>query len=233
MLKASKADREARQKKLEEDARIASEKLKYEKRQAAQDAKIKIQKDMARRQIEYEKQAEERKELMAAAENQSSRQPQLKIGQNSITPKPRGDQKSSSRPTLGKNRVVGTKKERQEVLAFYLRPDVTYVIGEYEVHLASLYDRIVGAHHPSERDLKRMSLNGFYQGFAATTGLVPQALTEKDFDLLFETIIDERVDQGTSLENDAIANKGQSLSFEEFKKSLIRISTIVMVKATQ
>lgn len=58
---------------------------------------------------------------------------------------------------------VYTKKERQEVLAFYLRPDVQTVFGEYEAHLAVMYDKIVGADliDPSSRDMKRMTMDGF------------------------------------------------------------------------
>lgn len=57
--------------------------------------------------------------------------------------------------------------------AFDMQPDVAAMTGEYEAHLAGMYDKIVGASHPMERKEKRMSLDGFIKGFAATTDLVP------------------------------------------------------------
>ena len=53
------------------------------------------------------------------------------------------------------------KKERQEVLAFYLRPDVQTVMAEYEEPLGLFYEKVVGAIDSLDRDTKRMTLQGY------------------------------------------------------------------------
>lgn len=52
---------------------------------------------------------------------------------------------------------VYIRKERQEMLAFYLRPDVQTIIGEYDEKLAKFYEKIVRAASQFERDIKRMN----------------------------------------------------------------------------
>ena len=53
------------------------------------------------------------------------------------------------------------KKERQEVLAFYLRPDVQNVVSKHEDVLGKFYDKLVGAQSPDERDTLRMRLRAY------------------------------------------------------------------------
>ena len=127
---------------------------------------------------------------------------------------------------------VYTKKERQEVLAFYLRPDIQTIYAEYEGHLGVIFDKVVGANDPDERDLKRMTLEGYIEGFAKATDLIPQVLKAHDLELLYDTIVNERVDAGANadLQDSVLANVAQSLSYEEFKKSIVRIASIVAVK---
>lgn len=59
------------------------------------------------------------------------------------------------------------------MLAFYLRPDVQTVYSEYEAHLGVIFDKVVGANDPDERDLKRMTLEGYISGFAKATDIAP------------------------------------------------------------
>lgn len=130
---------------------------------------------------------------------------------------------------------VYIKKERQEVLAFYLRPDVQTVIGEYEGTLGAFFEKVVGAADSFERDLKRMGQKGYSVGFGETSRLVPDVLVRQDMEMIFDTIVNERVDTvggpGSSLltpyRDNALANMAGSLSFEEFKKSLVRVASIL------
>ena len=48
---------------------------------------------------------------------------------------------------MGKNEIV-TRKERQEVLGFYLRPDVQSLVNENIGALSLFYDKLVGALDP-------------------------------------------------------------------------------------
>ena len=48
---------------------------------------------------------------------------------------------------MGKNEIV-TRKERQEVLGFYLRPDVQALVNEHIGPLSLFYDKLVGALDP-------------------------------------------------------------------------------------
>ena len=58
-------------------------------------------------------------------------------------------------------------------------------------------------------------------------------LKPADLELLYDTIVNERVDSGANadLQDAALANLAQSLSYEEFKKSIVRIASIVTAKA--
>ena len=56
-------------------------------------------------------------------------------------------------------------------------------------------------------------------------------LKPHDLELLYDTIVNERVDAGADLQDSVLANVGQSLSYEEFKKSFVRIASIVNAKA--
>lgn len=89
---------------------------------------------------------------------------------------------------------VYTKKERTEVLAFYLRPDVIIIMDQYEEFLGEHYGKVVGAIDELDRDTKRMSLDGFVKGFGATAGLYEKVLYRRDLELIFDTIVNERVD---------------------------------------
>ena len=78
-----------------------------------------------------------------------------------------------------------------------------------------------------------MTLDGFIKGAVSTTDLYPEVLKRTDFELLFDKIIEERVDKGSDMDPKKLAEYNQSISFEEFKKSIIRISTLVEVTATK
>ena len=105
-------------------------------------------------------------------------------------------------------RDIQTKTEREEVLAFYQRPDVSTLFGEYESHFAQLYDRIVGAEYPYQRAAKRMTLEGFIKGAAVATDLYPDVLKRYDLEMLFCTIINEREDTGREFGLEILANNG-------------------------
>ena len=47
--------------------------------------------------------------------------------------------------------------------------------------------------------MKRMSKEGYSRGFGETAMLVPGVLKRRDLELIFDTIINERVDAGTDL----------------------------------
>jgi len=125
---------------------------------------------------------------------------------------------------------VYIKKERQEVLAFYLRPDVQTVVAEYDEQLGKLYEKIVGARDSLDRDTKRMTQDGYVSGFGETAKLVPSVLSVRDLGLIFDTVVNERVDHtqhnDSFDESGALADMGGSLSFEEFKKSIIRVASL-------
>ena len=123
---------------------------------------------------------------------------------------------------------VYIKKERQEVLAFYLRPDVATVMDEYEKQLGEFYDKVVGSNNEFERDTKRMSQEGYVRGFGQSSELMPMVLTRRDMELIFDTIVNERVDQGGDDDN-ALASVSVTLSFEEFKKSTVRVASLCTV----
>ena len=74
------------------------------------------------------------------------------------------------------------------------------------------------------------------QGFGETAEIVPKVLSVRDLGLIFDTIINERVDGNAAAYSNqdmyddqiALAEVG-SLSYEEFKKSIVRLSTLCAV----
>ena len=120
------------------------------------------------------------------------------------------------------------------MLAFYLRPDVQTVMAEYEADLSHLYEKVVGAAGPLDRDVKRMTREGYVRGFGETMSLVPDVFVQSDLEHIFQTIVNERVDTGVSNlnyeEESAFEQRmAGSLSYEEFKKSMVRIASLCMV----
>ena len=84
------------------------------------------------------------------------------------------------------------------MLAFYLRPDVQTVMAEYEADLSRLYEKVVGATDSFDRDVKRMTREGYVRGFGETVGLVPNVFVPSDLEHVFKTIVNERVDTGVN-----------------------------------
>ena len=130
---------------------------------------------------------------------------------------------------------VYVKKERQEVLGFYLRPDVQAVIADYEQKLAEIYGDVVGVTDPIDRDIKRMNIDEYTQSFGEVAELVPTVLDRRDLELIFDTIINERVDIAgsvpfTTVQDQALTRNAGTLSYEEFKKSIVRIASICNVQ---
>mmetsp|Transcript_45039 Transcript_45039/g.59734 ORF Transcript_45039/g.59734 Transcript_45039/m.59734 type:complete len:118 (-) Transcript_45039:884-1237(-) len=106
-------------------------------------------------------------------------------------------------------------------------------MNEYEGHLGTLFDYIVRANSPAERDLKRMTVDGYVKGFAESSEVTPGALKAQELEMLFQTIVNERVDAGSALTNPALGAMGHTISFEEFKKSFVRLASIVVVTANK
>jgi len=92
------------------------------------------------------------------------------------------------------------------VLAFYLRPDVQTVFSEYEAHFGVLYDKIVGATNITERDTKRLSQEGYVEGFGKSTELIPDVFDPSVLQRIFKTIVNERVDYGSDRLDPALAS---------------------------
>ena len=110
-------------------------------------------------------------------------------------------------------------------------------MAEYDRDLGQLYEKIVGAKDALDRDTKRMTSEGYVQGFGETAEIVPKVLSVRDLGLIFDTIINERVDSSVAAysgnadiydDQMALAEVG-SLSYEEFKKSIVRLSTLCAV----
>ena len=65
--------------------------------------------------------------------------------------------------------------------------------------------------------------------------MIPDVLQEQDLELIFDTAVNERVDgamaemQSQALDVETFGVTKSSLSFEEFKKSLVRIASICAV----
>ena len=73
-----------------------------------------------------------------------------------------------------------------------------------------------------------MSQEGYVRGFGQSAEMMPMVLTRKDMELVFDTIVNERVDQGSD-DDAALASVTVTLSFEEFKKSLVRVASLCTV----
>ena len=121
-------------------------------------------------------------------------------------------------------------------MAFYLRPDVQKVFDKYDDDLGEFYDKLVGAQVPQERDTLRLRLRAYSYQFGTAAKLVPQVLKEFDLELIFDTAVNERVDsavvsemQSKALDLETFGVAKSSLSFEEFKKSLVRIASLCTV----
>ena len=112
------------------------------------------------------------------------------------------------------------------------------MVAEYDRDLGQLYEKIVGARDALDRDTKRMTSEGYVQGFGETAEIVPKVLSVRDLGLIFDTIINERVDSNAAAyanqdmydDQIALAEVG-SLSYEEFKKSIVRLSTLCAVQS--
>ena len=75
------------------------------------------------------------------------------------------------------------------------------------------------------------------RGFGETADIVPSVLSVRDLGLIFDTIVNERIDSAAIL-NDSFGNdsslaevEGGSLSYEEFKKSIVRLATLCFVNS--
>ena len=102
------------------------------------------------------------------------------------------------------------------------------MVAEYDAQLGQLYEKIVGARDAIDRDMKRMNAEGYVRGFGETCDIVPSVLSVRDLGLIFDTIVNERVDttQNDSFEDSALAEMESTLSYEEFKKSIVRLATL-------
>lgn len=69
------------------------------------------------------------------------------------------------------------------------------------------------------------------KGFGETAMLTPGVLSRRDMELIFDTIVNERVDAAspglTPYRDSALANLAGSLSYEEFKKSIVRVASLL------
>ena len=104
-------------------------------------------------------------------------------------------------------------------------------MADYEQKLADIYGDIVGATDPIDRDIKRMNIDVYTQSFGEAVELVPTVLDRRDLELIFDTIVNERVDNSggvpfTTVQDQALARNAGTLSYEEFKKSIVRIASI-------
>ena len=110
------------------------------------------------------------------------------------------------------------------------------VVSKYEDALGEFYDKLVGASILEERDTLRLRLRAYSYQFGTAARLVPQVLEEFDLELIFDTAVNERVDgafmsemQSKALDLETFGVAKSSLSFEEFKKSLVRIASLCTV----
>ncbi len=78
------------------------------------------------------------------------------------------------------------------------------ILSEYEAHFGILYEKIVGAEDSLDRDLKRMNSAGYIMGFAQAGDLFPQVFTQNDLELIFDTIVNERIDDGSELYDNSV-----------------------------
>ena len=95
---------------------------------------------------------------------------------------------------------------------------------------------MVGVTDPIDRDIKRMSIENYTRSFGEAVDLVPTVLDRRDLELIFDTIINERVDSAggapfTTVQDQSLARNVGTLSYEEFKKSIVRIASICNVQS--
>ena len=58
-------------------------------------------------------------------------------------------------------------------------------MAEYEADLSRLYEKVVGASDAFERDVKRMTKEGYIRGFAETVSLVPDVFVQSELEHIF------------------------------------------------
>ena len=112
------------------------------------------------------------------------------------------------------------------------------MLDKYDDDLGEFYDKLVGAQVPEERDTLRLRLRAYSYQFGTAAKLIPQVLKEFDLELIFDTAVNERVDgaimsemQSKALDLETFGVAKSSLSFEEFKKSLVRIASLCAVSS--
>ena len=78
----------------------------------------------------------------------------------------------------------------------------------------------------------KLKLSGYAYQFGVAANLVTQVLNDKDMVLIFDTIVNERIDSfddGQDMDEDEDGVAQSSISFEEFKKSIVRIASLLTV----
>ena len=110
------------------------------------------------------------------------------------------------------------------------------MLDKYDDELGEFYDKLVGAQSLDERDTLRLRLRAYSYQFGTTAKLIPQVLKDFDLELIFDTAVNERVDgavmsemSNKALDLETFGVAKSSLSFEEFKKSLVRIASLCAV----
>ena len=80
-----------------------------------------------------------------------------------------------------------------------------------------------------------MNAEGYVCGFGETADIVPSILSIRDLGLIFDTIVNERIDISAqdSFDDPTLAQVAGSLSFEEFKKSIVRVASLCFVSSQQ
>ena len=108
-------------------------------------------------------------------------------------------------------------------------------MDSYEDILGEFFDKLVDAKTLEDREIQRLKLRAYSYQFGLTAKLIPDVLQEQDLELIFDTAVNERVDgamaemQSQALDVETFGVTKSSLSFEEFKKSLVRIASICAV----
>jgi len=59
-----------------------------------------------------------------------------------------------------------------------------------------MYDKAINAADKNDRILKRMTLDEYVQVFGLISGLIDQIFERRDLELIFDTIINERLETG-------------------------------------
>ena len=108
-------------------------------------------------------------------------------------------------------------------------------MDSYENTLGEFFDKLVDAKTLEDREIQRLKLRAYSYQFGSSAKLIPDVLQEQDLELIFDTAVNERVDgamgemQSQALDVETFGVTKSSLSFEEFKKSLVRIASICAV----